>query len=303
MSKKKLAIIVPAYNEEESIGPALKQLGELTPDFKKLGIDARILVINDGSTDDTEALARSARADTVINHYTNRGLGAAVRTGLGAAQGMGANILVKFDADLQHDPKDIFRLIQPILEQRADLVYGDRFSRMEYRMPLIRRLGNIVFTRLMAWLTHWPIRDSQPGIFAVSDKYLASYDIPGDYNYTQQLLMDAYLKGMRFEQVPVSFRRRKTGRSFVSLIYPVKVLAQILMVICISRPLSLFFPIGFFSLLLGASVFVYQISLWFFGQADKPVSNVNLVLGAILFGIQTVFFGLLAQLIVTTRRR
>jgi glycosyltransferase involved in cell wall biosynthesis len=302
MPSKKIAIIVPAYNEEESIGAVLKQLRGLVPAFKKLGITLSILVINDGSTDHTEQLARAEKADAVINHHMNRGLGAAVRSGLAAAQGMGVDMAVKFDADLQHDPNDIIELIRPILEGRADLVYGERFSNMEYRMPFIRRIGNLVFTRMMAWLTRWPVRDSQPGIFAVNEKYLARFDIPGDYNYTQQILMDAYLKGMRFEQVPVSFRRRKTGHSFVSLIYPLKVIAQLVMVLCISRPLSFFFPIGFSSFLLGAIVFVYQISLWLMGQAPKPVTNVNFVLGSMLFGMQTIFFGLLAQLIVATRK-
>lgn len=303
MASKSLIIIVPAYNEEDSIEKVLKQLRSLEVKLDKLGFSLCILVINDGSVDDTEGKAKSGKADVIINHQQNRGLGAAVRSGLDAAREREAKIVVKFDADLQHDPADIISLISPIIEGRADLVYGERFSKIEYRMPWIRRAGNLVFTRLMAWLTHWPIKDSQPGIFALNDKYLGLYDLPGDYNYTQQLLLDAYLKGMRFEQVTVSFRQRNTGKSFVSLVYPIKVLPQILIVFCISRPLSFFFPIGLTSVILGLSIFSYQASLYLLGQTSKPVTNVNLVLGLLLFGVQTVFFGLMAQLIVITRKK
>ena len=303
MTSQNLVIIVPAYNEERSIVAVIEGLQALGPVFSKQGLKSSIVVINDGSTDTTPELARLAMAEAVISHPVNRGLGAAVRSGLIEARSLRADIVVKFDADLQHSPEDIPKLVNPILEKRADLVYGERFSKIDYKMPLIRRIGNTIFTRLMASLTRWPIQDSQPGIFAMNREYLEHYDIPGDYNYTQQLLMDAYLKGMRFEQVPVSFRQRKTGKSFVSLIYPLKVIPQIVLVLVVSRPLSFFFPVGMASFVIGASVFFYQLGQWLLGDAPKPVSNVNFVLGTLLFGLQTVFFGLLAQLIVVTRKR
>lgn len=169
-------------------------------------------------------------------------------------------------------------------------------------MPLVRRLGNRVFTGLMRWLTGWPLRDSQPGILALHRSYLAVFNLPGDYNYTQQILLDAYLKGMRFAHVAVSFTQRRHGKSFVSLKYPMKVLPQILMVLCAVRPLKIFAPIGLLFLFIGGSVFTWQFANWILGMSEKPVENVNLVLGSLLFGLQTLFFGILAQLIVITRR-
>ena len=98
-------------------------------------------------------------------------------------------------------------------------------------MPFIRRIGNKLFTGLMKKLTNWDLKDSQPGIFAVNKNYLDIFRIPGDYNYTQQILLDAYHKQMRFAHVDVSFNLRESGDSFVSLKYPFKVIYQLLMVL------------------------------------------------------------------------
>ena len=167
---------------------------------------------------------------------------------------------MKLDGDGQHDPADIPDLIRPILEDRADVVYGNRFPRITYRMPFVRRVGNALFRRLMRWLTHWDVKDSQPGMFAVNDAYLQVCFIPGDYNYTQQVLLDAYLKGMRFEQTPIAFHRRKAGESFVSLKYPFKVLPQILLLMVLVRPLKVFLPVAAFFLVAAGGIFVVELA-------------------------------------------
>lgn len=296
-----VAFVVPAFDEAERIGDTVAALRALAPGLGALDCRMRVLVVDDGSSDGTGALASAAGADRVLRHRRNQGLGAAVRTGLAGARAEGAELVVKFDADLQHDPADVPALLAPLLADEADVVYGTRFERLEYRMPFVRRAGNAVFTRLMRWLTGWPLRDSQPGIFALNRTYLEVFRLPGDYNYTQQLLLDAYHKGMRFAHVPVSFRARTTGRSFVSLKYPLKALPQIGMVLVGVRPMKLFAPIGLGFMALAGAVFAVELSLWLAGVAHKPVEHVNLVLGAGLFGLQTLFFGVLAQLIVERR--
>lgn len=298
----RLVVLIPAFNEALSIGSTIRRLRGIEPELARLGIAQSIYVVNDGSTDETGRLAAEAGAERVLRHRVNQGLGAAVRTGLRAAKEDGFDILVKFDADLQHAARDVVEIVQPILADEADLVYGDRFERIGYRMPLVRRLGNITFSRLMRWLTGWPLRDSQPGIFAAAKDYLDVSFIPGDYNYTQQVLLDAYHKNMRFAHVAVSFEKRETGKSFISLKYPFKVIPQILLIIASVRPLRIFFPLGAFFILLALAVFTVQVAQWFTGHAARPVENVNLVLGSFIFGVQTVFFGVLAQLIVQIRR-
>jgi glycosyltransferase involved in cell wall biosynthesis len=295
-----LIVIVPAFNEGASIARTVERLRALKPRLADRDLDLRVYVVDDGSTDETRRVAEQA-ADRVVRHRTNRGLGAAVRSGLNAARHDGANIAVKFDADLQHEPDDVLALIEPIRQDEADLVYGYRFDRIAYRMPLVRRTGNKVFTALMRWLTKWDIRDAQPGIFAASDAYLSVFRIPGDYNYTQQILLDAFHKGMRFAHVPVAFYKRETGMSFISFKYPMRVLWQIFMVLVGITPMRIFGPVGLLFLTVGAGVSIWELLLYANGINDKPIGNVNLVLGTGLFGLQSIFFGALAQLIIERR--
>ena len=296
-----LVVMIPAYNEVDNIEQVIRGVLTLRGRLMERGLKLMVISINDGSEDETAQVAHAAGADLVITHRVNLGLGAAVRSGLAAAAEEGADIFLKIDADLQHNPEDILSVISPIVAGDADLVYGERFSKIAYKMPWVRRAGNIAFRGLMRWLTKWPIQDSQPGIFAVSGAYLEIYDIPGNYNYTQQILLDAYLKGMRFAQVSVDFEERRAGKSFISLLYPFKVLPQIVLVIAMTKPMKIFGTCGLLFLLLGGAVFVVQLGQWLLGVAEKPVANVNLVLGASLFGLQMLFFGILAKLVVLTR--
>ncbi|MBF0282897.1 MAG: glycosyltransferase family 2 protein [Magnetococcales bacterium] len=299
----KVAVVVPAFNEGKIIQRTLRALRGQVPRFAEAGLELNLWLVDDGSTDDTAQQAQEGGVDRVITHRRNQGLGAAVRSGFKAARQAGMDILIKFDADLQHDPDDLLPLLQPILRGEADVVYGNRFPRITYRMPLVRKAGNIVFTGLMRWLTGWPLEDGQPGLLAVNRAYLQCFYLPGDYNYTQQVLMDAYRKGMSFAHVPVAFHPRTTGKSFISFRYPFKVLPQIFMVLIAVRPLKVFAPIGLLFFLLGATLFTVEFFQWLLGDAPKPVNHVNLVLGLTLFGLQTLFFGVLAHLIVEFKNR
>jgi glycosyltransferase involved in cell wall biosynthesis len=299
---KKLVVIVPAYNEEKSISKTLAGLLSVKSELSKMEYELIIHVINDGSTDATKKLAQEHGEVLVVTHKKNKGLGAAVRTGLESANNINADIVVKYDADLQHKPSDILALIVPICNDEADVVYGNRFDKISYSMPFVRKVGNKVFTNLMKWLTGWPLKDSQPGIFAVNDIFIKNFYLPGDYNYTQQILLDACHRGLRFSHVSVSFDKRDTGKSFISLSYPLKVIPQIVQVIIGIKPLKVFAPVGGGFLLLGVFIFLYQIISYFFGYTDKPVESVNLVLGSFLFGVQILSFGFLADLVVKMNR-
>jgi len=297
--KSHVVIVVPAFNEAGSVRSVIIRTRELSSIL--VGAQVETFVVDDGSTDATVTEARAGGADRVIRHPTNLGLGAAVRTGLKAARKAGADIVVKIDADGQHDPSDIARLVQPILDDEADLVYGNRFAAIEYRMPLVRRLGNRVFTWLMRRMTGWPLRDSQPGIFAASATFLDGFRLPGNYNYTQQILLDAYHRGLRFTHVPVTFRERASGRSFVSYRYPFKVGKQILLMLVSLNPLKVFVPIGL--VFMGIGTVILGIDLYEYVQLGRgvPVRRPFGVLGFGLFGLQTVFFGLLGHLVITNR--
>ena len=303
MERQRLIIIIPVFNEAQTLKATVDRIRGVESTFEAIGLDTEIYVIDDGSHDDSLAIAQSLNLNCVLVHDRNRGVGAAVRTGLSAAKDHSADICIKMDADLQHNPAEIKDLVAPILQDRADIVYGHRFNRLGYKMPLIRSFGNKTFAGLVRWLTGYPVRDSAPGMIALSKKYLEVFNLPGDYNYGQQILIDAYHKDLRFAHVDISFEERKTGESHITLKYPFKVLPQLVMVLIGVRPMKVFFPIGLFFTGIALVVALYQITNWWFGDASKPITNANLVLGTSFLGIQSLFFGMLAELVVSLKKK
>ena len=299
-NSKLVAVFIPALNEEEKIGSVIEDVRKLYADSESRGFKIKIIVVDDGSTDNTVKVAQRAGADGIVSHPRNLGLGAATRTGMQTAYEMGADIALKLDADFQHDPEDIEKVIRPILDDKADIVYGSRFAgKINYKMPLVRRWGNRFFTWLMRKLTGWPITDAQTGLMVYSRKYLANFNMPGNYNPPQQTLIDAYHKHMRYAEVPVVFHPRTTGKSFVSFKYPSKVFPQILRVLVLVNPLKVFVPIGTISFSLGFLMFCTEVILFALGRLGNIHDATIAIL--IVFGVQSLFFGLLADLIINRK--
>ena len=219
---KPIAVVVPAKDEEKTIGTLLDGISRLTLP----GYELRPIVVDDGSTDGTAEVARSKGAE-VVAHAENRGLGAAVRTGLRAAVEGGAVAVAYLDADLEYAPGDIPGVLEPILNGRADYVLGSRFLGGVRGMKLHRRIGNHLFTALLVALTGRRITDGQTGMRAFSRGAAGSAEIVHDYNYAQVLTLDLLRKGFRLEEVPIRYKVREHGESFIRWTYPAKVLPAI----------------------------------------------------------------------------
>ena len=220
-----LVVVVPAKDEEATIGELLDRVRRI----RVPGHETVPIVVDDGSTDRTASIAR-ARGAVVVGHQENRGLGAAVRTGLRAAVEAGAPVIAYLDADLEYFPEDVPRLVEPVLAGRADYVLGSRFLGSDGAtrgMKLHRRLGNFAFTALVALLARRGLSDAQTGMRAFSREAAARAEIIHDYNYAQVLTLDLLRKGMRMEEVPIRYRLREHGESFVSWTYPARVLPAI----------------------------------------------------------------------------
>ncbi len=215
-------MVIPAKDEEATIGELLDRVSLV----RVPGHTLAPIVVDDGSTDGTARIARG-RGALVIRHPANRGLGAAVRTGLRAAVEAGAPAVAYLDADLEYFPEDIPRLLEPVLAGRADYVLGSRFLGGVRGMSLHRRIGNYAFTALLALLTRRRLTDGQTGMRAFSREAARRAEIIHDYNYAQVLTLDLLQKGMRVEEVPIRYRLREHGESFVSWSYPAKVLPAI----------------------------------------------------------------------------
>lgn len=290
-------IFITAYNEGNSIGNVIKKIQENYTTAEARGYWVDIIVIDDGSTDNTAEEARKLGVKAVISHTINRGLGAATRTGLQRAYEMGADIAVKIDADFQHDPDDLDKVIRPIIEDKADCVFGSRFmGGLKYKMPLYRAIGNKFFSWIIRKMTGLSITDAQTGLMAFSKRYLKKFEIISDYNETQQLIMDAWGRHMRIIEVSVVFHKRQTGKSFISWRYPFKVLPTIIRLFVHIDPLRVFLPLGLIPIILGLIVGI-SIAIngreGFFGKATLCILMVG--------GIQIILFGLLADL--TSKKR
>jgi glycosyltransferase involved in cell wall biosynthesis len=174
------------------------------------------VVVDDGSTDSTAAEAAAGGAE-LVTHATNLGLGAAVRTGLAAGVARGAAVVAFCDADGEYAPEELEQLVAPILDGDADYVVGSRFRGRIDRMLRRRRLGNQTLTAALRWVARTPISDGQSGYRALSREAARAASVAHDFNYAQVLTLDLLRRGFRYAEVPISYRFREHGRSFVRL--------------------------------------------------------------------------------------
>jgi glycosyltransferase involved in cell wall biosynthesis len=213
--------IVPALNEEHSIAGVIAEIRAADPGFE-------VLVVDDGSTDRTTQVAAAARAHVLRLPY-NLGIGGAVQTGLQYARDHGFDVAVQVDGDAQHDPSEIDKLLEPIVEDRADLVVGSRFlGDRYYQPPFTRLLGIKLFARLVSLIVRQRVTDTTSGFRAVNRRGIVVFasDYPHDYPEVEATVL-VFRHRLRLEEVPVRMRIRSTGASSItfrrSVYYMVKV--------------------------------------------------------------------------------
>jgi hypothetical protein len=207
-----VVLFLPARNEAPRIGAVLRRVPATVA-----GRPVRCLVVDDGSDDGTGDVARSRGAD-VVRVEPGRGLGAAVRTGLReAVEEHGAAAVAFCDADGEYAPEDLERLVAPILAGEADYVIGSRFAGDIERMLPHRRFGNVVLTIALSLVARRRITDGQSGYRALSAEAALAAEVVHDFNYAQVLTLDLLDKGFRYAEVPITYRFRESGRSFVRL--------------------------------------------------------------------------------------
>jgi glycosyltransferase involved in cell wall biosynthesis len=288
----RVGVFIPCHNEGAIIGETVRTLRAYL-ESDRFPYEGVIIVVDDGSKDDTFRKAQEAGVDVLYQHETNRGLGAATRAGMEIAHYVKCDAFAKFDADLQHDVNDIAPAVRPLIDNEADVVYASRFAgKIHYRMPFIRAVGNRVFTRLMRIVTGWHITDAQTGLMCFSRRYLSVFEMPASYNPPQQALFDASRKGMRYTEVPAQFYPRKTGASFVSLKYIEKVVSSLLKISFYHYCFRAFTGLGLVLLGIGFLFFAYGLyGYWFRGHASY-LPHGTLVLFSITAGLLSALFGL-----------
>ena len=200
MNQSKISIIIPAYNEADTIGTLVSSIRSLYP-------DADIIVINDGSSDDTADVAKAAGAE-VYSHPYNIGNGAAIKSGIRKASG---EVLVFMDGDGQHNAQDIAELLKYIPE--FDMVVGARS--MGDQASLGRAIANKAYNWFASYVAKFPIKDLTSGFRAVKSNIAKSfvYLLPNTYSYPATITLGVLRSGMSVKYVPIKMRKRKTGKS------------------------------------------------------------------------------------------
>jgi len=196
---KKIVVYMPAVNEEATIYKVLesvpKTICNLVPE---------LLVINDGSIDNTKGEAIRAGA-TVIDHSYNKGVGSAFQTAVNYALKKGVDILVSIDADGQFDVRQIEDMVTPIIGNEAEFCIGNRFADAKpSKMPAIKYWGNNQISRIISFIAKTKIKDASCGFRAYSKDCLLSLNLEGDFTYTHETILDLLNKGYRIKQIPVS---------------------------------------------------------------------------------------------------
>ena len=190
LNGKRISVIIPAYNEEKRIGKVLQRIPEFVDE---------VIVVDDGSNDRTSEVARKFGVE-VIRLERNEGKGKAMSEGIKAANG---DIIVFMDADGQHRPEEIIKLVEPIVNGEADFVIGSRLIKAQGERPLIRKISNFITTYLIRLKLGISVRDTQSGFRAIRREFLPEIESKR-YEVETEVLIKAVKKGARVKEVPVS---------------------------------------------------------------------------------------------------
>jgi glycosyltransferase involved in cell wall biosynthesis len=243
----KISIVLPAKNESAAIGQTIAQI-------QKLQLVHEIVVVNDGSTDHTKQVAESAGAK-VVTHPYSKGNGAAIKTGARCATG---DIVIFMDADGQHDPKDIPRLLERI-EQGYDLVVGARQKGSQASVG--RGIANALYNNLATYMTEQKVEDLTSGFRAVrAEKFREFlYLLPNGFSYPTTSTMAFFRAGYSVTYVPIHAEKR-IGRSHIQPVRDgVRFFLIIFKIATLFSPLKMFLPIAVILFLMGTGWYGYTL--------------------------------------------
>lgn len=222
---ERILVIIPAYNEEDSIGRVIEDVRTNCPQMD-------ILVVNDGSADHTSDKARASGV-VVLDLPFNLGIGGGMQTGYKYAAEKGYDIAIQVDGDGQHDPKEIPKLLQTLEERKVDVAIGSRFiTDLEYKGTMMRRLGITVLSKVISMMVRQEITDPTSGFRASRQKAIQLFAVnyPQDYPEPEVVVLLSK-SGLKMAEVPVKMSQRYSGESSItkirSIYYMVKVLLAI----------------------------------------------------------------------------
>lgn len=284
---RSLTIVLPAYNEEESLGVFLPELIR----FCELhGFE--LIITNDGSTDDTAVVLSSFSSPRmrVISHKLNRGYGAAIKSGIRAAT---TEFVVTLDADGQHDPEDILKLKAFMEESQADMVVGNRGGSGS---SVYRNFGKGLIRFIARLLLPVPVKDLNSGIkiyeTALAKRYLGL--CPDGMAYSDIITLVFISQRHLVKEIPVTIRPRKAGQSTISTRTAIQTVLEIINIVMLFSPLKVFGPLSLLCLVVGMA---WELPFLFAGEGVSAGALLAFITGVLLF-----LLGLLAEQLSIMRR-
>jgi len=296
----KVIIQIPAFNEEKTLGYTLSQLPKTLD-----GVDTvEWLIINDGSSDDTVKVALEAGAHHIVNFVQNQGLAKAFMAGIETCLKNGADIIVNTDADNQYHADDIQKLIDPILEQRADIVIGERpISATKHFSPAkktLQKLGSFV----MRLVSDTSIPDAPSGFRAISRSAAKELNVFNEYTYTLEMIIQAGKKGMAITSVPIrtnaDLRPSKLVKSIPN--YIKKSILTMVRIFNTYKPMSFFLRLGAIPFFIGVGLGIRWIYFFMGKGQGQHIPSLILAAICIILGIQLWIFSMIADLISVNRK-
>lgn len=288
----KLVVFIPAYNEGKTIEKMILAIPKKISGFDKV----EILVVNDGSKDNTAELALNAGATKIVSHKTNMGVGAAFMTGVRNCISMNADVAVKIDADMQFDPKNIPEMTIPILNNQLDVVVGSRFlnSKVE-NISKKKFIGNKIFTKIISSVTGQKFTDTQSGFISYSKEAISNLIVINDFTFVHEAILDLKFKGFRIGEVgvPVKYFNERKSRVVKNVFnYSYKALSIIFRSLIYHRPIFTFGILGTLLIVGGIIAKIVTITKIFSGGISAELST-----GFIILGIVNFMLGLFATIV------
>lgn len=292
----KLMVQIPCYNEAETLGVLVRELPDRVSGFDTV----EILVVDDGSTDETSEVAKRLGVHHVVRHTSNRGLARAFQTGIDACLRVGADVIVNTDADNQYPGRYIADLTAPIVDRVADIVIGDRQTDSIEHFSRIKRFLQWLGSSAVRRLSGTSVKDAPSGFRAYSREAALRINVLSQFSYTLETIIQAGQSGMHIVDIPITTnpplrpsRLYKGTGHFV-----LKQTATILRMYAFYRPLKTFAMISLLFLIPGALAWMRFIYLYMTGQTDigRYVQSLTMGTGLLVMGVVIVLFGLQADI-------
>jgi glycosyltransferase involved in cell wall biosynthesis len=296
----KLIIQIACYNEEETLPETLKALPRQLE-----GIDEiEILIIDDGSKDQTVQVAKEHGVDHIISFKKNQGLARSFMAGVNTCLKYGADIIVNTDADNQYQAGDIPKLLQPILAGQADLVIGTRpISRLQH-FSFTKKVMQKVGSWLVRKVSHTGVQDAPSGFRAISRNAALKLNVFNNFTYTHETIIQAGLKNMAIACVPIEVNpTSRPSRLFKSVpVYIIRSLIAILRMMVVYRPFRFFLTLGLIFFLGGLVFGIRYLYFLLLGEGTGHVQSV--IFSGVLVGIsfQMILVAFVADLLGVNRK-